>query len=157
MERAWASVKQFVISPKPPPAWAWPVGMLLLGLGALVASLVFYPGGDEWTYIAGHRFGAGCTFLESTGHPCPSCGMTRSWVHLARGDVLRAFSYSPAGAILLLWLLFAGVLGAVRLVTRDHRRWQLPYNAVAGFALFWMIGPYMGLWVARLFGFLPLP
>lgn len=31
--------------------------------------------------------------------PCPGCGMTRSWVHLAHGDVLTAFEYNIFGPV----------------------------------------------------------
>jgi len=141
----------------PPPAWGWPLALTVMAVVAGAASLIFYPGGDEWTYLFGHRFGAGCSFLKATGQPCPSCGMTRSWVHLARGDVLQAFTYNAAGALLLLWILFAGVLGAARLITRNAKKWLMPYRVVAGFAFFWMFVPYIGLWVARMLGFNPLP
>jgi hypothetical protein len=140
-----------------PPEWAWSAGMLGLGAVSVGASLVFYPGDDEWTYLFGHRFGAGCSFKEATGLPCPSCGMTRSWVHLARGHVLQSFTYNAAGTLLLAWLGFAALLGAVRFVARDHQKFKLHYNLVAGFALFWMLGPYLGLWIARIYGFNPLP
>ena len=139
------------------PAWMWPVTMVLLGVGALIPALVFYPGGDEWTYIFGMRFGGGCAFLETTGQPCPSCGMTRSWVHLARGEFFTSAMYNIAGSTLLLWLVFTGILGSIRLATRNYTKWTVPYNWVAGWALFWMIALYMGLWITRMLGVNPLP
>lgn len=145
------------LATEPPPWWAWPALLLVMGVGAVAASLVFYPGGDEWTYIMGQRFGAGCTIQELTGMPCPSCGMTRSWVHLSRFEILTSLRYNAAGSVLLLWLAFGGILGAVRLARRDERAIRLPYNIVAGFGLFWMLGLYIGLWLLRVFGVNPLP
>lgn len=40
-----------------------------------------------------------CLLRIFTGLPCPGCGMTRSWVHLAHGDVLTAFEYNLFGPI----------------------------------------------------------
>jgi len=142
---------------KSPPRWMWPAFLFVLGAGTLFVSLLFYPGGDEWTYLFGMRFGGECSIVQATGHPCPSCGMTRSWVHVARGQVLTSAMYNLAGTTLWMWLVFGGFLGGVRLVTRDYRKWQMPYRLVAGFGLFWMIALYMGVWVVRLFGMNPLP
>lgn len=137
--------------------WVWPAFLLVMGVAALMLSVVFYPGGDEWTYLFGMRFGAGCSFTEATGHACPSCGMTRSWVHLVRGQVLTSATYNVAGSVLLMWLWVGGFLGGVRLITRDYKKWQLPYNYVAAFGLFWMVVLYLGFWIARVAGVNPLP
>ena len=59
--------------------------------------------------------------------------------------------------MLLLWMAFGGILGAVRLIRRDKKALLMPYNVVAGFGLFWMLGLYIGLWVLRMFGVNPLP
>lgn len=40
-----------------------------------------------------------CILRLLTGLPCPGCGMTRSWVHLAHGDVLTAFEYNLFGPL----------------------------------------------------------
>lgn len=134
----------------------WPLAMFLLGAGAFVAALLFNPGADEWTYFFGRRFGGGCGFLEATGLPCPSCGMTRSWVWLARGHVFKALSYNPAGALLLGSLMWMGVVGAVRLITRDPKKLTHPIQLVGGLLIVWLVVPYLGLWVLRLAGFNPL-
>lgn len=47
-----------------------------------------------------------CLFKNITGIPCPSCGITRSLVFLARGDISDAFYFNPLG-----------ILAAVALVT----------------------------------------
>ncbi|TYQ18026.1 UNVERIFIED_CONTAM: uncharacterized protein DUF2752 [Acetivibrio alkalicellulosi] len=36
-----------------------------------------------------------CLFLNFTGIPCPSCGMTRAFISLFRGDLAGAFNYHP--------------------------------------------------------------
>jgi hypothetical protein len=46
-----------------------------------------------------------CAFLLLTGYPCPSCGMTRSVMALARLDFHRAMEMNPLG------IAFAGIIG----------------------------------------------
>lgn len=36
-----------------------------------------------------------CMFLNITGVPCPSCGMSRAYLSLFRGDLSQAFYYHP--------------------------------------------------------------
>jgi len=36
-----------------------------------------------------------CAFKMLTGIPCPTCGSTRSVVHLANGDIFAAFMMNP--------------------------------------------------------------
>jgi hypothetical protein len=46
-----------------------------------------------------------CTFLEATGLPCPSCGMTTSFALLVRGDVVNSLRANSAGTLLALFCL----------------------------------------------------
>lgn len=41
-----------------------------------------------------------CQFLETTGLPCPSCGMTTSFSWFARGNLLASMYVQPMGALL---------------------------------------------------------
>jgi hypothetical protein len=135
----------------------WSAMMAVVGLGAVAAAIVFEPHEDGWTYVFDHRFGGPCGFRDATGLPCPSCGMTRSWVWLVRGHVIEAFMYNPAGALLLMGLAVMGVIGAIRLVTRDPERVQIPLKYVSTAVMVWMIVPYLGGWFLRMAGFNPLP
>lgn len=67
---------------------------LVVGLAVLVALVVaaaFYPFG-----------GPGCGFRLVTGFPCPGCGMTRSMIHVAKGDLGASFAFHPLGIPLAL-------------------------------------------------------
>ena len=44
----------------------------------------------------------GCLFLERTGVPCPTCGMTTSFSHFVRGQWLSSLYVQPAAAVLAL-------------------------------------------------------
>jgi len=43
-----------------------------------------------------------CGFLVYTGYPCPGCGLTTSFSHMIRAEVLGAFSANPFGILLFL-------------------------------------------------------
>lgn len=43
-----------------------------------------------------------CTFMQMTGVPCPSCGMTTSFAFLVRGDLLNSLRANAVGTLLAL-------------------------------------------------------
>lgn len=43
-----------------------------------------------------------CVFRGLTGVPCPTCGATRSVVHLSHGNILPAFAINPLITLLLI-------------------------------------------------------
>jgi hypothetical protein len=75
---------------------------LLVALGCLVvlilaATLPPSPSGMG-THLS---MGMGrCGFLERTGLPCPSCGMTTSFAWFTRGNLLASFYVQPMGAVI---------------------------------------------------------
>ncbi len=142
----------------PWPWWAWPTLLAVVGAGTVVASWVFGPGPDHTVLFLGDPVQGTCAFLEGTGLPCPQCGMTRSWVHMARGHVLDALRYNPAGATLWLWLVTSGVVGAVRLVARDKRRLSPGDRLLAAWAVFWLAVVYALAYALRIgLGVNPIP
>ena len=50
-----------------------------------------------------------CFFLEKTGHPCPTCGMSRSFYATFHFDFQDAFQFHLLGPVLYLILLIAFV------------------------------------------------
>lgn len=124
--------------------WIWPAFLVLFALTALASSLVLSPGPDEFCYLPnGARFGDECGFTMVTGLPCPQCGMTRSFVHGVRFHWIQAFLYNPAGFALFLWIQAAGVVGAVRLATKNPRAWMVPPGLFFGWSMFWLIVLYV--------------
>ena len=51
-----------------------------------------------------------CMFRQLTGLPCPGCGLTRSLIVLAHGDLATAARMHPAGFPLFLLLLALALL-----------------------------------------------
>ncbi|MFK7930991.1 MAG: DUF2752 domain-containing protein [Myxococcota bacterium] len=144
----------------PYPWFLWPSALVLLAAGSIAAAIVFYPaldGDPTRVMVAGTVFGGECGMKTALGLPCPQCGMTRSWVYLVRGRVLDAFTFNAAGALLLLWIAAAGLIGAIRLVTGREKLLRPPWIALFSWAMFWIAVPYLGLWIARCAGFNILP
>jgi len=70
--------------------------------------------------------------------------------------VWRALSYHAAGGMLLVGLVAAGVMGAIRLVRRDPRAARLPFKWTTAIVLGWVV-LYLVQWALRLTGRLALP
>jgi hypothetical protein len=48
-----------------------------------------------------------CAVVLWFGHPCPACGMTTAWAHVARGDVVAGLRANISGAIVALLAIVA--------------------------------------------------
>lgn len=86
-----------------------------------------------------------CVFKHLTGLPCLTCGMTRSWVAMAHGELGQALAWNPAGAALCLitmtgtLYLVARMLGApaLRLESTRAERRALSVGLALGVAANW--------------------
>ena len=58
-----------------------------------------------------------CGLYQTTGIPCPTCGMTTAFAYAAHGRLLEAFYTQPAGAILALATAVAVLVAGYVLVT----------------------------------------
>lgn len=86
--------------------------------------------------------------------PCPGCGMTRSWVYAAHGDLVTAFQYNLFGPVGL--AVAVGIVGFVayslvrrrppeRLLSAVNPRWLLALLVLwMGYSVVRMISLGMG-------------
>ena len=89
----------------PPPAWPF-VGVslvLLAGIGWVVSKIP-------------PRLIPPCGFHVVTGHPCPTCGSTRTALALLRGRLGEAFLTNPLFTAVLVGLALWVAAGAMSLV-----------------------------------------
>ncbi len=63
------------------------IALVMLGVGWLPPILSFAPD---------------CVFKGLTGIPCPTCGSTRSVMHLSHGNMLSAFAMNPLTTLCLI-------------------------------------------------------
>ncbi len=91
-----------------------------LALLVLAALLALLDAGGEQLQIGSKRLPSICALRNSTGLPCPGCGLTRSWVALAAGDPARSLHQHRLG-----WLVMAYVL----LQVVRHGAWLLLASA----------------------------
>jgi Protein of unknown function (DUF2752) len=74
-------------------------------LGIFVAAGLLSPGaaGQGGLTLAGFRLPESCTFLQTTGIPCPGCGLTRSCVAAVHGRFGDSLAFHPLGIAVLLY------------------------------------------------------
>lgn len=93
---------------EPIPSWVRG-GLLLAVLGVVVVFALAWRIDPYAGYGAEQRRGTHqqlglppCSFLEATGVPCPSCGMTTSFSYTVRGDLVNAARANWVGVMLCL-------------------------------------------------------
>ncbi len=74
----------------------------------------------------------GCSVLMSTGWPCPMCGMTTTFAHMADASPLEAARTQPFGVVLFMLTLAAASLGWAELVWPAGRWRRVRAHALAG-------------------------
>lgn len=103
--------------------------ILAFAAAAVAGSFILQPATANGLYLSAELLGVqidlpqSCMFRHLTGVDCPGCGLTRSFVHVARGDICEAFRFNAMGPILYLICLL-----------------QIPYR----------ISEYCGLWRSSL-------
>lgn len=84
-----------------------------------------------------------CPLRHLTGIPCPTCGMTRSFVALAQGDLAGAIDYHLFGPVLFVGLIVALVHIMLELrAGRQMRGWHT--HLLTRPALIWLGGVSFG-------------
>ncbi len=88
-----------------------------------------------------------CTFRLVTHLPCPFCGMTTGFAHMARGEIVPALQSNPGAPLFyaFTWLLFAASLQALIRGTRVLPVWATGSAALRVFLLVTAL-----LWVAHI-------
>lgn len=72
---------------------------------AAILSVAIYLEPDPRGFGTHQRFGAAlppCSFMQTSGLPCPTCGMTTAFSSVVRGRLASAFIAQPAGFVFCL-------------------------------------------------------
>ncbi len=79
--------------------------VLLLCAGALCLAAVMDPAKSDskMTSVAGFPIPPICGMKNMTGLPCPGCGLTRSWVAAAHGNLKMSLQFNRMGWLLMLY------------------------------------------------------
>ena len=117
------------------------VGTLLLS--EVLFLRVAFSADLDHVYFAGEQLSTACSFKEKFSVPCPTCGMTRSIVLAAQGDLRSASRVNPAGAVGMVGvILFILTMFGLAILQRrkPHRKtrslerrittWTLAYAAL---------------------------
>jgi hypothetical protein len=116
-----------------------------MGIGALgLLGLGFF---HFWTPVGGASTSI-CLFRRTLGLPCPGCGMTRAFAHLAKGEWRQAaadhpFSFVFAAEAGAAWLYFGAALLRGRVPRSPHQ--DVLERAVVGHLLVLLF-----FWIGRL-------
>ena len=121
------------------------LGIAVGGLALLIVAARLPP---NHSGLATHR-GLGlpaCEFMQRTGLPCPSCGMTTSFAWFVRGNVVASLYVQPMGTLLAaltgcciwsgLYIAFTGrpIYRLLELVPGRYLYMPLLYIGIAGWA-----------------------
>lgn len=116
--------------------------------------LTSFPLVGTWIYRRGFSVPfLNCPIRSLTGIPCPSCGLTRSFLALAKGDLGVSISYHLFGPLLFLAFLIVGVQTATELVMgrkifshyyKKLYQLQLHWIGLASFLVYYLIRLLIG-------------
>jgi hypothetical protein len=78
--------------------------VLTVCLSIIATALVLKPQGDQ-LHIGPTRLPGLCVLKQTTGIPCPSCGLTRAVVSAVHGDWAASRAFHRLGPVVLLFLV----------------------------------------------------
>jgi hypothetical protein len=113
-------------------------GILAIVAAAILAtSAILVPSGSGLALSSGRPVPDACWLWGARGHDCPTCGLTRSCVALAHGDLRASLAWHPAGPLVML-AAAASLAGVVALAAlRARPLWGRPGTTLAFDVLAW--------------------
>ncbi len=134
---------------------AWWARLLLAALGValavpLVIACLLVPDPTGKGYGTHEQMGLPpCTFTQTVGIRCPSCGMTTSWTYLVRGRVDRAVMANSGGTLLAIIALVTAPWAIVTAV-RGRLLWGRPSDHAIALGTAVVLVVTLVDWVIRL-------
>jgi Protein of unknown function (DUF2752) len=111
---------------------------------------------SSWLYTNGHRFSfIFCPVRHLTGVICPSCGMTRSFMAIARGDWRSAIDYHLFGLLLFIGFGLTIVQAILELsINRCLQMFYMQWLKRRAFQLVMLVS-FLGYYLLRLTQIIP--
>jgi hypothetical protein len=126
------------------------LAMLGLGLSGLLAVAVYLQPDRQRHYGTHEQLGLPpCTFYYLFGVPCPTCGMTTSWAHLVRGEVLSSL-YANAGGTMLGALAMLAVPWSLATAIRGRPLARMPRGGLSAAICTGILAVVLLQWGCRL-------
>lgn len=98
----------------------------LVAAGWLTGGLWMTPAGEALATPSGKPLPTACWIRATTGHECPTCGMSRSFVAFFHGDPVSAFRFHPVGPLLAIGTVLVLVLVVGLAVAGRRPLWGRP-------------------------------
>ena len=93
-----------------------------------------------------------CAARRLLGLSCPGCGLTRSFISLAHGDLATAWSYNPAGLWLFAIIALQIPFRSIQLFRIRHKQAEISIPWAAQFVLLILAIALLSQWTLRLAG-----
>jgi hypothetical protein len=90
--------------------------LVVSAFGAALIAFLLPPATGGALHLGGWELPGLCIFRGLFGIDCPGCGLTRSWVALAHGDLGASLSYHLLGPALFAFVLLQAMRQLVTLV-----------------------------------------
>ncbi len=120
--------------------------IVLIGVIGLLGIAIYLEPARLERVNSGYSFLKPCGFLHSTGYPCPTCFMTRSFVYMMHGRIFHSFLIQPFGAFLCLLVIYLGY-GAIKVLITG-KPWQPIWTGVSKKVLvIILISAFLGAWI----------
>ena len=143
---------------------AWVIGLPETVKDRLVALLLLLPSASVLgiaSYLTPNPAGmgthrqlglGGCAVLTLTGYPCPMCGMTTTFTHLAHLHFIEGTLNQPFGLFLFSITVLAAAIGVLDLVSpagRWRAAWRWIEQRETAVAIFLLSGMGLG-WIYKI-------
>lgn len=91
-----------------------------------------------------------CYFQATTGLPCPGCGLTTSFSHIAHGNIEKALLCNIFGPVLFLMMVIFGIYNLLYIITKGKIRLNISnslqqcflFSILIGFVINWFFKIY---------------
>ncbi|MCT4545188.1 MAG: DUF2752 domain-containing protein [Vallitalea sp.] len=95
----------------------------------LIISMVAYIKDDN-VHLSESIIIGKCRIKEMTGYDCPSCGLTRSFVSISNGRILKSFSYNPVGLAIYLLVISQIINSSIYILKTKYNTYISRFNFI---------------------------